>query len=437
MNYKLTTLLLIISVFAVSCNQKSNKAGNEMKPSRVELTESGGNYQLQVNGKPFFVKGAGCDDGDIALLASHGANSLRTWMDSDVHTPGDIVLKEAQENGLMVMMGIPLGRERHGFDYNDPAAVAEQFEGVKKQILAMKDHPALLGWGLGNELNLRATNMKVWDAVEEIAAYIHEVDGNHPTTTMLAGIGPDEVAYIKENCPHLDFISIQMYGDIVNLQQRINDAGYDGPYLVTEWGATGHWEVPSTEWNAPIENTSTEKAKDFAHRYEVAILSDKAHCLGSYVFLWGQKQERTPTWYGLFTEDNMETEAIDVMTKFWTGNWPENRCPQILKATLDGKTRYDNIKLEPGKEYSAAYTFHDPDGDELSIKIDILRESTDLRDGGDLEDRPDSLDVTIVSSDVRSTTFVSPKEKGAYRIFVYAMDGNNHAATVNIPFYVE
>ncbi|MCF8347096.1 MAG: glycosyl hydrolase family 2, partial [Bacteroidales bacterium] len=279
-----------------------------MHPSEVEIKERDGNYSLYVNGEPFFVEGAGVDDGDIAALAARGANALRTWNDSEVHLPEDHVLNKAKANGLMVLMGLPMGKERHGFDYNDEKAVQEQFEMIRQKVLEMKDHPALLGWGIGNELNLRSTNMKVWDAVEEVAAFIHKVDGNHPVTTMLAGIGKEEVDYISENCPNLDFLSIQIYGAIGNLPDFIRDAGYSGPYLVTEWGATGHWEVPHTSWNAPIENTSTEKARDFRHRYETVILADSANCLGSFVFLWGQKQERTPTWYGLFTEAGNATE---------------------------------------------------------------------------------------------------------------------------------
>ena len=429
-------LTILLIPFLTACKQSNQNQQNHMQPSKVELKSENGIYRLYVNGEPFFVEGAGVDNGDIQALALHGGNAIRTWMDSDVHLPADEVLNQAAENGLMVMMGLPLERERHGFDYNDKDAVQEQFELIREKVLKMKDHPALLGWGIGNELNLRATNLKVWDAVEEIAAFIHEVDGNHPTTTMLAGIGKTEVDYIREHCPSLDFLSVQIYGDIGNLPNLIEEAGYDGPYLVTEWGATGHWEVPYTSWHAPIENQSSEKARDFKHPYESVILADKFHCHGSFFFLWGQKQERTPTWYGLFTEKGEATEAIDVMYYLWNDHWPENRAPMIHEITLDGKSGKDNIILPPGQAFDIHYKFEDPNGDSLKIRLEMLRESTDLKDGGDLEEKPESVDFKLHLLTETKARIVSPTEPGPYRLFIYGTDNQNHAATANIPFMV-
>lgn len=437
MNYIPLLSILTLSLTISACNQTVQKDSNAMHPSKVEIKEKNGNYRLYVNGNPFFVEGAGVDDGDIAALAAHGANALRTWNDSEVHLPEDHVLNKAKENGLMVMMGLPMGKERHGFDYDDEEAVKKQFETIRQKVLEMKDHPALLGWGIGNELNLRSTNMKVWDAVEEIAAFIQEADGNHPVTTMLAGIGKEEVDYISKNCPSLDFLSVQLYGAIEKLPDLIRDAGYTGPYLVTEWGATGHWEVPLTSWNAPIEPTSSEKARDFKKRYETVILADSSNCLGSFVFLWGQKQERTPTWYGLFTEAGKATEAVDVMEYLWTGHWPENRAPHIHELTIDGKKSVDNIYVAPGQDLLVNYLLEDVDGDTLDIHFEILKESTDLREGGDLEKRPESLEVEILSRSHTNATIVSPSEPGAYRLFVYGSDPHNHTATGNVPFMVQ
>ncbi len=427
---------LLLAVFmmlflSTACNNVSEKSSKEEEPSTVELRNTDGTYRLFLNDEAFYVKGAGLNNGDIALLAESGANALRTWSVSEE------VLDEALENGLMVMMGLSVAKERHGFDYNDEEAVNAQFERIKQQVLSIKDHPALLGWGIGNELNLRSTNLKVWDAVEEIAAFIHEVDGKHPVTTMLAGIGKTEVDYIREHSPSIDFISIQLYGAIEDLPELIQEAGYTGPYLITEWGTTGHWEVPSTQWNAPIENTSTEKAQDIKYRYENIILADSASCMGSFVFLWGQKQERTPTWYGLITEDGRTTEAVDVMHYLWKGTWPENRAPKILEARLNNQTRYDNITLLPGKRYDVAYTFKDPDGDSVTVTMEILRESTDLKEGGDPEARPESIELNVSGLTATGASIVSPADPGPYRLFIYGTDGHNHAATVNIPFMIQ
>jgi hypothetical protein len=354
-------------------------------------------------------------------------------MDQDIRPTEASVLDEAQKNNLKVLMGISFGRERHGYDYNDEVFVAAQRDSIINVVKKYKDHPALLGWIIGNEINLGAENLKVYDAVEEISKIIHEIDANHPTTFTLAGIGKRDVEYINENCTDVDFLCIQMYGDIVNLQKRIADAGYEGPYLVTEWGATGHWEVARTEWDVAIEQTSSEKAEAFAHRYKVAIEADPVNCMGSYVFLWGQKQERTPTWYGMFLENGAKTETVDVMQKLWTGEWPSDRCPSVDSFRLEGKTAYDNIKLKKGQEFNAEVYYTNHESDTLTFTWEIIPESNDHGWGGDFENRP----KTIFHKELESKVEIQTPDTGAYRLFVYVTDINGNAGTANIPFFVE
>ena len=228
-----------------------------------------------------------------------------------------------------------------------------------------------------------------------------------------------------------------MYGDIINLQDRIQEAGYTGPYMVTEWGATGHWEVPTTDWGAPIEESSTQKAVSIRERYINAIQIDDKNCLGSYVFLWGQKQERTPTWYGLFTEDHEETAAIEEIHYFWNGlTYPENRVPKITEPKLLGKTAVESIKVDVNSELVLTYSAIDSDNDVMTSRIEILPEATDLGDGGDHESRPQSIDGLLIDKSEGKITFSAPDSPGAYRVFLYVADGQGHAATINIPFYV-
>jgi hypothetical protein len=414
----------------------ANITSNTVKPAKVEITKSKSGFQLTVNNKPFYIKGAGLEFGDIPALAGHGGNSFRTWRTENGRRSAKEVLDEAYDHGLMVCMGIEVGRERHGFDYDNPVQVKQQFEAIRRQVLALKDHPAMLMWGIGNELNLRYTNPRVWDAVNEISEMIHEIDGNHPTTTSLAGIFKKEIEHIKERCPDLDVLSFQLYGSLPILPKLIKKFGWEGPYIVSEWGATGHWEVPQTFWGAPIEENSTVKALNYLQRYQAGIEADSERCIGSYVFLWGQKQERTPTWYGIFLEDGQETEAVDVMHYLWNGSWPESRTPQIDFFRLNSKSAYEDVILEPDKEYLAEVKIKVKDDRSLEYRWEVLRESKDLKDGGDYEERPEAIKDLFVKSD-RNTMLIKTPEKGQYRLFVYASDSNGHAATANIPFLVE
>jgi hypothetical protein len=241
---------------------------------------------------------------------------------------------------------------------------------------------------------------------------------------------------IKARASDLDLIGIQMYADIVNLPRYLPECGWTEPYIVTEWGATGHWEVQKTSWGAPIENDSTTKAEAYRKRFDAVIRSDTTQCLGSYVFLWGQKQERTPTWYGMFLESGEETATVDVMHTIWNGQPPKNRSPRIDGAWLDGKTATGNVRLQAGQRYTAKVTVEDPDGDSITWFWEIMEESTDLKSGGDWESKPKSLSALIPEAKKSEIQLAAPAKSGAYRLFVYAYDGQGHAAHANIPFFV-
>jgi hypothetical protein len=443
MRFKLSLTHLAGVVFtgvllAASCPAETAPRPAGPGPANVTIRQTDGRWQLYVNGQPFYIRGAGLEFGDPATLAAAGANSFRTWRTENGRESGRQVLDRALKNGLFVTMGLDVGLERKGFDYNDTNAVAQQLARIRAQVMQYKDHPALLMWDIGNELNLDAKNPRVWDAVGQISRMIHQVDPHHPTTTSLAGISKELVAEIKERAPDLDLICVQSYADIVNLPRELQHSGWTGPYAVTEWGATGHWECGKTAWGAPIEDNSSVKAALYQKRYQIAIAADHKQCLGSYVFLWGQKQERTPTWYGMFLASGEATEAVDVMQHLWTGTWPAHRSPEVKGLWLDDKTASQNVRLISGKHYPARVQALSPSGNEtLTCRWEIRPESGATSIGGDFEAAPKVIPGLVSPGRPGEAEITAPKTAGAYRLFVYVENGHNRAGYANIPFYVD
>ncbi len=428
----LSTIVLLMT----ACSADPAGSSNALEPIRVEIERTEDGYRLLRGGEPYIAKGAGMAINDIERFAAAGGNSIRNWSTAQDGQDTRELLDDAHAHGVTVALGLAMRKERHGFDYDDPEAVTAQFERIREEVLEYRDHPAVLVWVIGNELNLNYENPRVWDAVNDVAEMIHELDPYHPTTTTTAGFNPELNAEILARAPALDFLSFQMYSSIFRLPERLDEAGFDGPFMVTEWGTIGWWEVGTTDWGAPIEVHSSEKADTFRRGYQDILEPLDGQLIGSYAFYWGQKQERTPTWFGMLTEEGNLTEAVDAMQYSWTGEWPENRTPRVESMRLDGKGSSDSVTLTPGQVVEAEIDVSDPDGDTVIYRWEVKPESTATSGGGDYEEPLISLEG-FLSDPTAATTMLTAPAPGEYRLFAYAFDDEPRIAHANIPFLVE
>lgn len=418
-------------------------------PSVVKVVKHNEQYSLTVNGLPYEVKGVGLgykNDERVIALKEAGGNSFRTWHTSNIEQE----LAIAKKLGLMVAVGISTGKELVGFDYDNEEAVAEQFERVTTIIEKYKNHPNVLLWVINNEPNLlhdedgelKEVNPKVYAAMGDIIDYIHKNDPNHPVTFSLAGHDPKDIALVLKYAPNIDILSVQSYGGLVTLPDSIAQSNVDKPYMVTEFGPYGHWELPTTEWGREIEEPSAVKAAGMAKRMQEVILDDKTgKIIGSFVFYWGQKQERTPTWYGMFNESGDQTAGIDELTRMWTGKYPSNRAPLSAAITINNLHAVENIRLKPGQSATVKVQVSDPDNDPLTHEWVLMKEVEVRSEGGMFEAKPATLELEIIKSDVQvdyvEMTFKAPDALGEYRLFNYAHDNKNKVGNANIPFLVE
>ena len=395
----------------------------------VELRQMDEGWQLLRGGEPYLIRGAG-GNASLQQAAAAGANSVRTWDADNI----DALLDEAHSLGLSVTVGIWLGHERHGFDYADEKQVAEQLERARQIVLRYKDHPAVLLWGIGNEMEgfKSGDNPAIWAAVNDVAAMVKELDPAHPTMTVTAEIGGARIENVHARCPDIDIHGINSYGGAPSLSQRLRDGGASKPYVITEFGPVGPWEMPRSEWGAPYEQTSTEKAAFYRRSYENSVSGAEGLALGAYAFLWGHKMEGTSTWFGMLLDDGSRLGAVDVMTELWSGSEPTDLAPTVEPLVIEGQPEVD-----PGSKIRARSVVADPEGSEIRVRWVLRPESDDYATGGDF--RPDLPDIedAVLEGDINGARVRMPDEPGAYRLFLYAYDEAGNAATANLPLLVK
>ena len=160
-------------------------------------------------------------------------------------------------------------------------------------------------------------------------------------------------------------------------------------------------------------------------------------CLGSYCFLWGQKQESTATWHGMFLSNGKPTEAVDVMQFCWTGEWPQSRAPSIKDISLENiGWRKDHI-LASSVQATLSIEYLKYNNKKVIVEYVLYPEAFSNKIGGDIQKSPDPIKFDIVKQSNNELIFISPKKKGAYRLFAYVKNEKGQSSVANIPFLVK
>jgi hypothetical protein len=405
------------------------------EPSRVTLDQDpSGSWQILRNGEPYEIRGAGGFT-NLKLLRDLGGTTIRTW-GTDQLGPnefGQPLLDECADLGLTALVGLWVNHPRHGHDYGDQEMLQQQRDRIRDSVRKYRDHPALLMWGLGNEMEGDGKDPRVWRELEILARIVKEEDPNHPICTVLAGTGDDKIRALQPYFTSLDILGINIYSGAENVDNQLAAQGWDRPFLLAEFGPRGHWEVPVTDWGAPIEPTPAEKAAAYTKSYHGAMYEGRNLCLGAFAFIWGQKQETTATWYGMFLPTGEKTPIVDAMARAWTGANPPNQSPVISALQADFRER----SASPNSIHRVTVDVSDADQDELNYEWQVVAESTDIKQGGDLESAPPQIADCIIEGDTHEAKIRLPTKPGNYRIFVYIRDRKGNGTSANFPFQVK
>lgn len=434
---------LALLALAVLCGLhawRQSYTDRPMDDERTVYIESyGDGYRLIRNGEPFEIRGAG-GDAYFRELAAVGGNTIRLFDSTNLKEK----LNEAHRHGLAVIVDLYI--PRFSPIYN-PYEQEEEVQRLTKQVMELvsehKDHPALLMWNLGNELNYPLTLRKndFIRTFNEWVAMIQAEDPNHPVSTSIIGAGRKTMLSIFYHSPGLDLIGFNTFGNTMYVNRHVNQVSRligKRPYFISELGPDGPWESTLTSWGVPIEGTCSAKSNLYRIRSEMVKKDGESSLLGSLVFYWGEKLERTHTWFSLF-RDGAPSTRVRGIQEMWNSpssisSIPSNETEYLRKLVVNQREANENVVLVSG-EPTEAEALLEPPGDSLRIEWEIYPEAWFSDTHRMVTERYRPID-TFLSMDGSRATFRAPREEGPYRIFVYVYHPDGMFETANVPFYV-
>ncbi|XFA99125.1 glycoside hydrolase family 2 TIM barrel-domain containing protein [Candidatus Izemoplasma sp. B36] len=401
--------------------------GSVVKVLKTRALES----RLSVDGQAFFAKGI-CGVDELELMAEAGANTARTY--SVEALEDGAILDQAYELGIKIVVGLWMDHESSSFTYYDnPSGVEEQYNQLIKAVDKYKNHPAILAWAVGNEVDISTSEhpLAIYDAINDIAKYIHENDPFHPTMAVLAGSSTTKIARIAKYAPHIDIIGINSYKHIGNVKTNI--ISWVGPYMVTEFAMNQPMDTTlKTTWSAIIEPSSQEKADLYYQRYNEFILGEKDNgCVGSYAFKDTGSFRVTHTWYGIIYEGK-KTPQYYAMMAAWTET-DRVTSLQIDQVTLNDRSQLESVYFNKGETVSIDILINQEDLSNVTISFEVKNEVSISTNNIPIA----RTDFNITSTENLSEFLMTINNiSGNYRLFVYIENEEGQISTYSYVFAV-
>jgi hypothetical protein len=399
----------------------------------VRIVKKGSAFELLVNGKPFYIQGAGVGMGSgsrgenyLAMAKEMGANAVRTW-GTDQGTQE--YLDEAARLGLYVSAGIWINYadEKKTISYlGDNEYLRNKEKEALDYVRRFKSHPAVLMWNVGNECIFFTKDPAEREALcrflEALTAKIKKIDPRHPV--LYTSVNSLDLPYLKKYVPSLDLIGMNVYGSVIGAQSGWEALEFAGPYVVTEFGPLGPWDMPKDANGKVLEPVDATKAQQYRNHWSL-IKERRGKNVGAFVFHLGETTQESMTYWNL-NDSTRKKESYRVMQRLYTGVKPDNASPRI--RGFEGLP----TAAPAGSSVQLAVRAEDPDGDPLEYEY---RASTSKE--GILEYYVNVPVPIEVESGGASAAVRLPAEPGVYRVYAYAHDDRGNTAVASSTVRVE
>lgn len=246
------------------------------------------------------------------------------------------------------------GRDGGNWNFDYTKNTDERLAKFVAKVEAIGDHPAILMWGLGNEVHLDREYLEYVNLMSEA---IHEPLPLALTSLTMINAKPENIEKIKRFAPDLDVVGVQSYsvgavrGGIRNMEEH-----WGKPYYYSEFNGKGPWNFSKTEWGTAYDDMPADRVAEIDACYDAIEAAPR--CLGSTAFVWGQFGMQRPSYFSLLLSphpsgvqqaEKMEavpgqpgypliTPHAEVLGRRFTGSHPiANHAPLITALeTTDG-----------------------------------------------------------------------------------------------------
>jgi hypothetical protein len=412
-------LQLIVIIF-LSCN-------TNLVLAQTTVHKINNNWTLTVDGSPFEIKGAtfgyskDVDQYDTYFqdLKFLGVNTIRLWATNE--NSGKL-LDAAHAHGIKVMVGIWMRHGRPGMEDDDSFNYLEDTEGMEamytnaiQTVEQYKAHPAVLTWGIGNEVYLNMATDQEKEAysilLEKICSKIKSIDPDHPITSVEAwNFGLD---WWQKHVASIDIYGLNSYGPgVALLSEELDKRGIDKPFIITEFGVTGEWDIQEAVNGIKVEPIDQQKYDAIAQGYHNWI-KNKPKCLGVYNFHYANGNDFGAIW--LLTHVNgMYRPQYWAIRKAFTGQNPINNIPVIESFDLA------TSEANSGTWTQVSLNVSDVENDDLVVSF-YYNQRTGSRK------RRNQINALNFRGDIGEGYEIQlPQENGAIKVYVQAKDTYNN-----------
>jgi len=382
----------------------------------------------------FQIKGI-CGTARLDLATAYGANTLRTYT-----PPSREQLDQYQRLGFKVIVGIwmPHHGENAGktgkWNYDYRGKGDEQVKALEETIRRIGDHPAILLWCFGNEVQLDPPYLQTVNRMSEL---LHKKQPNQLTSLTMINAPKEKIDLIKQHAPDLDVIGYNSYGHgAVGGSSKNLEAVWGRAYYVSEFGPEGPWWGRKTAWGAFYEQSYDEKLDDLRKSFQ--RIDAAPRCLGSTMFLWGSWTQQLPTYFSAFLSPQGTAKKVDEeklyttplaeeFCRYWSGKYPAERAPILTKVTVAGLDGTNDVIVQAGKSFKMTAAAVNPDmsHSKLQYRWWILNKHGEAV-------------VGPIDTDEPNVALQAPKEPGTdYAVMTYVIGPDQRASGYTVPIKVE